>query len=159
MKNNLKEELVVLTVCAFVGISGAAAQNFNFARHHATAQAAIAKVSGDLGGMDTIMPRQELNAIHGLLDNAKKRLDAAKSLEHGASSPRDHALAIAKAGAAKSYADAADILHFEFMRLQSQGRAGKTKRQHPSGHGAMQQNQEDRQQPHGSMQMKSMQMK
>jgi hypothetical protein len=78
------------------------------------AQAAIEKVTDDMQGMET-MPKDQLDDIHRLLDDAKKNLDSARQ-SCGKPGVSDQARAIGEAEAAHGYAVAADRLHFHFMK-------------------------------------------
>ncbi|MFB3054195.1 MAG: hypothetical protein ACE1ZY_02620 [Alphaproteobacteria bacterium] len=88
----------------------------------AEAQAAIDKVVGDMKGemskqMKAAGMAAEMALVHALLDDAKRFLAGAK---HNHTKPQgryDHARAIAKARAAKGYAQAADIYHFKVMAM------------------------------------------
>ncbi len=95
-----------------------AAQAFECPKHFAEAQAVIDKVSEDMkGDMSKKMRKEDMALVHALLDDAKSRLTSAMHNHEKPQGPYDHARAIAKAGAAKSYADAADIFHFMLMAL------------------------------------------
>jgi hypothetical protein len=88
------------------------------------AQQAIDKVSEDMKGMDK-MPKDQLVQIHALLDDAKMLLDGAR---HNCDKPQadyDLARAIARAEAARGSADAADMLHWHFMKGMSGMSGGK----------------------------------
>ncbi len=94
------------------------AQAFECPKHFAAAQAAIDKITGDMGGeMSKKMPKEQMALVHALLDDAKMWLDKGK---HNHAKPQgafDHGRALAKAGAALGYARAADILHFNMMKM------------------------------------------
>jgi hypothetical protein len=82
------------------------------------AQQSVDKVSEDLKGMEK-MPKDQLLQVHTLLDDAKMLLDGAR---HNCDHPRgdyDIARAIAKADAARGSAEAADVLHWHFMKGMS----------------------------------------
>ena len=90
---------------------------FECPKHIAAAQAAIDKVTGDMGGeMSKQMPKEQMALVHALLDEAKMILAGAK---HNCEKPQgayDQARANAKADSARGYAEAADILHFKMMQ-------------------------------------------
>ena len=91
------------------------AEDIDCGTHVKTAQTAIDKVTDDMKGMET-MPKDQLRSVHGLLDEAKKTLDGAR---HTCDQPRgdvDRARAIARAEAARGSAEAADILHWHYMK-------------------------------------------
>jgi hypothetical protein len=89
------------------------------------AQQAIDKVTEDMKGMEK-MPKEQLVQIHALLDDAKMQLDGAR---HNCDKPRadyDLARAVAKAEAARGSADAADMLHWHYMKGMSGMMGGGT---------------------------------
>ena len=87
-----------------------AAQPIDCAGPIARAQKAIDKVTGDLQGMDRMMPKSEMTELHGFIGKAKKlNREARKNCAPRNSTYRE-AEAIAEATAAKGYATAADIL-------------------------------------------------
>lgn len=89
---------------------------FECPQHFADAQAVIDKVSGDMAGMEQSMAKEDMALVHALLDDAKMLLEGAKHNHEKPQGAYDHARAIAKADAAKGYATAADILHFQLMQ-------------------------------------------
>ena len=95
------------------------AQAFECPKHFAKAQAAIDKVTKDMGGsMSKKMRKEDMALVHALLDDAKMQLSSGK---HNHSKPQgmyDHGRAIAKADAALGYATAADIYHFKLMKMK-----------------------------------------
>ncbi len=77
------------------------------------AQKSIDKVTDDLKGMES-MPKDQLDHVHALLDDANKSFDAAR---HGCDKAQDdymRARALGDAEAAHGYATAADRLHFTY---------------------------------------------
>ncbi|HKW92213.1 MAG TPA: hypothetical protein VJX92_09955 [Methylomirabilota bacterium] len=105
-------------VCVFALASGPAivlAQSLDCQRPIQRAQKSIDKVTDDLKGMES-MPKDQLDHVHALLDDAKKSLDAARQ---GCGKPQDdyaRARALGDAEAAHGYATAADRLHFTYMK-------------------------------------------
>jgi hypothetical protein len=85
------------------------------------AQKSVDKITGDLQGMDKMMPKDELGQIHGLVADAEKLLNEARQDCSKSASPYDQARGIAHADAADGYATAADILHFHYMQTMSGG--------------------------------------
>jgi hypothetical protein len=88
------------------------------------AEQAIDKVTEDMKGMEK-MPKDQLVQIRALLDDAKMLLDGAR---HNCDRPQadyDVARAIARAEAARGSADAADMLHWHFMKAMSGMSGGK----------------------------------
>ena len=94
------------------------AQAFECPKHFAGAQAAIDKVTGDMGGdMSKQMPKEQMALVHALLDDAKMILAGAKHNHEKPQGMYDHGRSIAKADTALGYATAADILHFKMMAM------------------------------------------
>ena len=83
--------------------------------HVKTAQTAIDKVTEDMKGMEN-MPKDQLQNVHGLLDEAKKLVDGARHTCDQPKGDADRARAIARAEAARGSAEAADILHWHYMK-------------------------------------------
>lgn len=81
----------------------------------ARAQKEIDKITGDLQGMDKMMPKSEMTQLHGLVEEAKRLNDEASRGCTSKSAAYDKARAIAHATASNGYATAADILHFHYM--------------------------------------------
>ncbi len=101
-----------------------AASAFECPKHIAEAQAAIDKVIADMKGemsksMSKAGMRPQMVLVHALLDDAKMRLAGAKHNHEKPQGAYDHARAIAKAGAARGFASAADIYHFTLMAKMS----------------------------------------
>ncbi|MFQ5783472.1 MAG: hypothetical protein ACE5H8_01455 [Alphaproteobacteria bacterium] len=92
------------------------AQAFECPKHFAAAQAAIDKVIGEMKGMKGQMAKEDMALVHALIDDAKMMLAGAKHNHEKPQGPYDHARAIAKADAARGYAEAADILHWNYMK-------------------------------------------
>ena len=105
--------LGLLTVPAF-------ADDIDCATHIKTAQTAIDKVTDDMKGMET-MPKDQLRSVHTLLDEAKKTLDGARHTCDQPKGDADRARAIARAEAARGSAEAADILHWHYMKNAKAG--------------------------------------
>ena len=107
-----------MMVCVFALASWPAvalAQSLDCRQPIQRAQKSVDKVSDDLKGMES-MPRDQLERVHALIDEAKKNLDAARQ---GCGKPGDeyaHARAQGDAEAARGYATAADRLHFTYMK-------------------------------------------
>jgi hypothetical protein len=110
---------VTLTMILGVGLASvpavALAQTLDCQRPIQHAQKSIDKVTDDLKGMES-MPTDRLDHVHALLDDARKSLAAAR---HGCDKPKDdyvRARAMGDAEAAHAYANAADRLHFTYMK-------------------------------------------
>jgi hypothetical protein len=105
-------------VCVFALASWPAmvlAQSLDCQQPVQRAQKSVDKVNDDLKGMES-MPKDQLDHVHALLDDAKKNLDAARQ---GCAKPLDdyaRARAQGDAEAARGYATAADRLHFTYMK-------------------------------------------
>jgi hypothetical protein len=100
------------------------AQGLECAKHLQDAQTAIEKVTEDMKGMEQ-MPKDQLLQVHTLLDDAKMLLEGAR---HNCDKPQadyDLARGIAKADAARGYATAADILHFQYMKSMPAMKGGQ----------------------------------
>ncbi len=112
-----KWPLALAAIFGLVQIPNAASA-FKCPQHFTTAQTVIDKVKGDMGGeMSKQMPKEQMALVHSLLDDAKMILAGA---EHNHEKPQgiyDHARSIAKADTALGYATAADILHFNMMKM------------------------------------------
>ncbi len=95
-----------------------AAQAFECPQHFAEAQAAIDKVTEDMGGdMSMSMDRNDMALVHALLDDAKSLLASAMHNHEKPQGMFDHGRAIAKADAARGFAVGADIFHFKLMAM------------------------------------------
>jgi len=91
-------------------------QAFECPNRFKEAQAAIDKVTGDMGGeMSKMMKKEDMALVHALLDDAKMLLAGAKHNHEKPQGRYDHARSIAKAKAAIGYAEAADIYHWKLM--------------------------------------------
>ncbi len=102
---------------AFTIAFGGVAAAFGCPASIAEAQEVIDKVTADMGGdMSKQMPKEQMALVHGLLDDAKTRLNSAIHNHEKPQGIYDHARAIAKANAALGYARAADLLHFHYMQ-------------------------------------------
>ena len=115
----MKRLLMASTATLMFLLPWGAAQAFECPKHFAKAQAAIDKVTQDMGGnMSKKMRKEDMALVHALLDDAKSRLASAK---HNHAKPQgmfDHGRSIAKADAALGYANAADIFHFKLMKMK-----------------------------------------
>jgi hypothetical protein len=92
-----------------------AVQDLDCGMHVKTAQSAIDKVTEDMKGMEK-MPKDQLASVNALLNEAKKLFGAAHQTCDKPKNDYDRARAIAKAEAARGSAEAADILHWHFMK-------------------------------------------
>ncbi len=102
---------VVLTLLMPISV-----QAFGCPKSFKEAQAAIDKVTGDMGGeMSKMMKKEDMALVHALLDDAKMLLASGKHNHEKPQGKYDHARAIAKAISARGYAVAADILHWKYM--------------------------------------------
>ena len=93
-----------------------AAQAFDCPNRFDAAQAMIDKVEADMKSMKDQMPQEKHALVHALLDDAKMLLAGAKHNHEKPQGAYDHARAVGKAGAALSYAEAADMLHQAYMK-------------------------------------------
>ncbi len=91
------------------------AQAFDCPNRFDAAQAAIDKVIGDMKAMEGKMTGEQHALVHALLDDAKQHLAGAKHNHEKPQGVYDHARSVGKAGAALSYAEAADMLHQKYM--------------------------------------------
>ena len=117
---------LLISVLSMISIAQASqtASAFECPKHFAEAQAAIDKVITDMKGemsksMSKAGMKPQMALVHALLDDSKMRLAGAR---HNHEKPRgtyDHARAIAKAGAARGFAVAADVYHFKLMAMMS----------------------------------------
>jgi hypothetical protein len=99
--------------------AAALAQSLDCGKPIQRAQDAIEKVTEDMKGMES-MPKSQLTEIHGLLGDAKKLLSEAQTnCQHKPLADYDAARAIAKAEGARGAAEAADMLHFQYMKNMS----------------------------------------
>ncbi|MFQ5617524.1 MAG: hypothetical protein ACE5FR_01015 [Rhodospirillales bacterium] len=96
------------------------AQAFECPRHLAAAEAAVNKVTGEMQKlkpvMDTMMDKTEMSVVHTLLANARILVAVARRSHEKPVGPYDHARAIAKADAARGYAEATEILHRHYYQ-------------------------------------------
>lgn len=92
-----------------------AVQDLDCGMHVKTAQSAIDKVSEDTKGMES-MPKDQLASVNALLNDAKKLFGTARQTCDKPKSDYDRARAIAQAEAARGSAEAADMLHWHFMK-------------------------------------------
>lgn len=89
----------------------------------AQAQKAIDKVTGDLQGMDKMMPKSEMSQIRGLITQAVSYNKQAQQSCGPKRTAYDQAQAVARASSASGYANAADMLHFHYMQMPNSGSA------------------------------------
>ena len=95
-----------------------AAQAFECPSHFAEAQAAIDKVTEDMGGgMSMQMSKETMALVLALLDDAKELLASAMLNHEKPHGMAEHGRAIAKADAARGYAVGTDIFHFKLMAM------------------------------------------
>ncbi len=114
----VKRLLMASTATLMFLLPWGAAQAFECPKHFTAAQAAIDKVTGDMGGdMSKQMPKEQMALVHALLDEAKMILAGAKHNHEKPQGMYDHGRAIAKADTALGYATASDILHFKMMAM------------------------------------------
>jgi len=98
----------------------ATAEDIDCTTHVKTAQTAVDKVTDDMKGMES-MPKDQIRSVHALLDEAKKTLDGARRTCDQPKGDVDRARAIARAEAARGSAEAADILHWHYMKAGGSG--------------------------------------
>jgi hypothetical protein len=103
----------------------ATAQAIDCDKHVQKAQSAIDKVNEDMKGMES-MPKDELVQIHALLDDATKMLQGARQTCQHPKADYDRAQAIARAEAARGSAEAADILHWHYMKSMPAMKSGSS---------------------------------
>jgi hypothetical protein len=92
-----------------------AVQDLDCGMHVKAAQSAIDKVTEDMKGMDK-MPKDQLGYVNALLHDAQKLFKTAHQTCDKPKNDFDRAQAIAKAEAARGSAEAADILHWHYMK-------------------------------------------
>ncbi len=113
------------TLMAFIAVLAmgqlpSTANAFGCPKYFAEAQAVIDKVTKDMKGemskkMKAAGMAADMALVHALLDDAKMLLAGAKHNHAKPQGKYDHGRAIAKAGAAKGSATAADIYHWKLM--------------------------------------------
>jgi hypothetical protein len=114
----VKRLLIASTATLMFLAPWGAAQAFECPKHFAEAQAAIDKATEDMkGAMSNQMSKDDMALVHALVDDAKNLLAGAKHSHEAPQDIFDHARAIAQADAARGYAVAADIFHFELMSM------------------------------------------
>jgi hypothetical protein len=119
---------VLAALGGFALIHGAmAAQPIDCSGPIAQADKAIAKITGDLQGMDKMMPKSEMTELHHLVGQAQKLAGQARQGCKEHNSAYEKAQAIARADAASGYATAADVLHFHYMEPGAGGMKGMQK--------------------------------
>ena len=108
--------LVFLCLAALPTMTVAqAAPGLDCAAHVKTAQNTIDKVTDDMKGMEK-MPKDQVGHVNALLNDAKRLAGAAQQTCARPNNDYDSAQAIAKAEAARGSAEAADILHWHYMK-------------------------------------------
>lgn len=112
----MKTKLLIILASINLMLLPINAAAFECAEHIQAAKDLINKVKEDMKGMANNMPKEHMVKAHMLLDDAKMFLHGAEHNHNKPQGPVDHARSIAKADAAKGYALAADILHFEMMK-------------------------------------------
>ncbi len=110
-----KWSLAMVAILGLVQFPNAASA-FECPKHFAEAQALIDKVTEDMKSMKGKTSKEDHALVHALLDDAKMILAGAKHNHEKPQGAYDHARAIAKAGAARGSALAADLLHFKVMQ-------------------------------------------
>ena len=113
----MKTKTILVTAASVLFLQmSTSAQAFECPLHLAKAQAAINTVSAEMKDMQGQMPKEQMALVHALLDDAKMWLNSAR---HNHEKPRgafDHARSLAKADSALGYAQAADRLHWDYMK-------------------------------------------
>jgi hypothetical protein len=120
----MKHLLVASAVLMLFSVS-TAAEEIDCAKPLKSAQGAIDKVTDDLKGMER-MPKDQLTAVHALIDDAQMFLEGARRECDPSGADYTRARAIAKAVAARGSAEAADILHWQFMKAAPAAKAAGT---------------------------------
>ena len=110
----MKKFKLIIVFAALTMVSNVYA--FECPKHFKAAQDKIDKVVADMKGMKGKMDKQEHALVHALLDDAKMRLVSARHNHEKPQGLFDHARAMAKADGALGYANAADHLHFKYMK-------------------------------------------
>ena len=102
----MRTRTTVVALVVFLGMSGSAAA-FDCPNRFSAAQGAIDKATQAMQGMSNA---DQMKQVHMLLDDAKLLLHGAKHNHEKPQHKLDHARAMAKAGSAEAYADAAAVL-------------------------------------------------
>jgi len=102
----MKRMSTLLVSGLLVGLSGAA-QAFDCPNRFDAAQAAIEKAEAAMKGMSD---EAQMKQVHMLIDDAKMLLHGARHNHEKPQHKLDHARAMAKAGSAEAYAEAAAVL-------------------------------------------------
>ena len=105
----------VLAAAVLAIVASSEARAFQCPGHIAEAEEMIADVVNDMATMKGEMSADKIALVHALLEDAKSALEAAKHSHGNHQSAYAHARAIAKAKEALGFAQAADILHFDYM--------------------------------------------
>ncbi|MBE0623770.1 MAG: hypothetical protein IH606_03050 [Burkholderiales bacterium] len=111
------------------------AGSLDCAKHLQAAEQAIDKVVEDMKGME-MMPKSQLADVDALLNVARKFVADSHGDCDQARADLDRARALAQADAAKGYALAADMLHWQYMKPMS-GSSSMGGMQHSASSGAM----------------------
>ena len=111
-------KLTTLVCTAFVWalLLPATGVAFECPKHIKAAEGAINKLTVDMKAMKKTMAKDQMALVHALWDDAKMLLAGAKHNHEKPQGGYDHARSIAKARSALAYAEAADILHWRFMK-------------------------------------------
>jgi hypothetical protein len=108
---------VLAMLWSLLFVQAVAAEPINCATPIAKANKEIGKVTGDLQGMEKMMPASEMTELRGLVGQANRLKGEAEQSCVPNASPYQRAEAIAQATSANGYATAADILHFNYMEI------------------------------------------
>jgi hypothetical protein len=113
---NGKRVLVGTAAILAATLTGPAwAGSLDCAKHLQAAEQAIDKVVEDMKGME-MMPKSQLADVDALLNVARKFVADSHGDCDQARADLDRARALAQADAAKGYAVAADMLHWQYMK-------------------------------------------
>ena len=99
-----------LFAAAFAVRFGGATAAFECPRHFSEVQALIDRVGASVDRARDRMAWHSIALVHGLLDDARMQLEAARRDHERPQGPWDHARAFAKADTALGYARAAQIV-------------------------------------------------
>lgn len=102
----VKHVLAAAAVIAIVQVP-LTAQAFECPARFKDAQAAIDKVNADMKGVMEKVSKADMALVHALLDDAKSQLGSGTHNHEKPQGAYDHARAVAKAKAARGYAEAA----------------------------------------------------
>ena len=114
----MKFKWVLAASAAIVALHlSSTAQAFECPKHFASAQAAIDEAAAAMKDMADTMSKENMALVHALVDDAKMLLESAKHNHEKPQGAYDHARALAKADAARGHAEAAAILHAQYMKM------------------------------------------